>query len=227
MPHAYLQYTGGRKSYYTPESFIREAKSIGFGRVVPRPLPFNSLIAFAQWQSYKERTKPKLGDAVVFAVGKVTGWHVQPKNLAARKFWLHFNEELKRAGIANDSGSSKLIRRQCGEYIVSSGMSVDYNFVENFLETLKSEMKKWNEAATQEEKVNWSDFKWIVTGHLVWHINGVEAVILHDLPFTRGYLIVNLPIEIKDYSEPDYELGFVVGYRRKEELLSNADIDLA
>ena len=230
MPFVYLQYTGGRKSYYTPESFIREAKFIGFGRVVPRPLPFNSLIAFAQWQPYKEKTQPKLGDAVVFAIGKVTGWHVQPKNLRARKFWFHFVEEIKRMGIAGENGnSSRLVRRQCGEYIVSNGMSVDYSFVEDLLKMLKSEMKKWNEAVNPEDKVKWSDFRWIVTGHLVWYANGIEmaAVVLHDLPFTRGYLIVELPVEIRDYKEPDYELGFVVNYRRKEELLSNETIALA
>jgi len=214
----YLQYTGGKGSYYTPQSFIREALANGFGRVVPRPLPLGTLIAFAKWRMYPEYkdspVRPPLGDAFIFAIGKVTGWHVHPKTESAAVFLKYLRWKLDELGlIVAENPDLQTIVRLCGQYVVTNSTNIDPERSHELYDILMQAIEHWNSQSKKDERVSLRDFKWIIVGHLVWHDENTP-IVLKNLPFSRGFVSINLDVEIPDLQTREVQFAEFQQYQK-------------
>ncbi len=221
----YLQFTGTKSRYYTPETFVKEALKQGFGRVVPFPIVFGATMAFATFIADKNKPEgsPRRGDAHIFAVGTITSWHVQAKTAAASRFWHWFHERLRQMGIITKvNGGSTLIRRRCGHYEVHSHSSVSEGKEYELLAELHRALDEWNQTHP-DARVSIRDFRWIMIGSLIWYANGHRPpLVLTDVPFTRGVLIVRTDLPLHrlptDPLSTEWTVATVKNYALADEL---------
>lgn len=220
MSRIYLHFTGTSSQYYTPRTFLEEARKIGFGRVVPFLVPFGSQILFATYKSKpKIQGQPQLGRALIYAIGVVTGWHVKPKTENASLFWRYYISHLEdeRLVFKTDPDPIYVIRR-CGSYVCEGGIhlfpSVDY------LSIFKELLKKWNEE-NPDRKVSIHDFQWIITGPIIREMKGMTIGVVEDVKFSRGLIPVEnttMTVFLSDENVevPLYQISTVKTYERND-----------
>jgi len=195
MREIYIQFTGTKSRYYTPETFLEEARRLGFGRVVPLPLRFGTMVGFAKYKPLPriEGQHPLLGRAFVFAVGEVQGWHVQPRTPEAAEFWAFFTSLLKERGVVVKEVGGGVVRRRCGRYETSGGVCVREDA--DILDLLTDAIEQWNKQ-NPEKRVSFRSFKWIITGkllHYSQHI-GVPLFVVDGVKPTRSFVKVKLDL---------------------------------